>query len=593
MKKLFKFIFSLIFIIILLIGLPIGILYFMVADGTDDAPTSLYADSVVLDQEVADLFNRALADNQSYDFTFSEDELNVLIFAIIRDALNKDYYKAGCDTDACKNVQVIEIDDDIPVVGGRKVTLKHIYAEMKDDELSFYAPLNVMGIKTRLKLGLSVSEKDGVYTVKISKMGLGKINLASGLGKSIRGPLFSAMGFTAAEINDKLAEKNLPITFSDDDFSFTFAKSDLGAIISGLLIPDEDKPENKIIRELFSLLTAPEEGGLSFGFYEDPEIRFGMRIDLEPFAGDEEVFDAKLAAISAPFDIDSFIQNKTQTFLLANLTGGEMKVVFTDNEFNRLLYDKTNGYADFQYAMDFGGGSATFALAVKGIAIEILSPTQIKFNFLVEINGMKSIMVMTGRIESNATEDEITIYLDETLTIGTVQTASTFLFDIIGDNVGGFELMEYRPQDKAFVMTAEAFDAFMGIPGGETPLGVERMRFTTGELEVFVTVDDSALQSTIANATDMLNDLLEGEFLDPDAFTGQEETVVELSEVLENISQVLTDPEEELTEEHIDALIDIINQLDEDNQQILYGQIEDALTDNADLFDLYNSLFGK
>ena len=126
MKKLFKFIFSLIFIIILLIGLPIGILYFMVADGTDDAPTSLYADSVVLDQEVADLFNRALADNQSYDFTFSEDELNVLIFAIIRDALNKDYYKAGCDTDACKNVQVIEIDDDIPVVGGRKVTLKHL-----------------------------------------------------------------------------------------------------------------------------------------------------------------------------------------------------------------------------------------------------------------------------------------------------------------------------------------------------------------------------------------------------------------------------------------------------------------------------------
>ena len=52
----------------------------------------------------------------------------------------------------------------------------------------------------------------------------------------------------------------------------------------------------------------------------------------------------------------------------------------------------------------------------------------------------------------NATEDEITIYLDETLTIGTVQTASTFLFDIIGDNVGGFELMEYRPQDKAFVI---------------------------------------------------------------------------------------------------------------------------------------------
>jgi len=40
-------------------------------------------------------------------------------------------------------------------------------------------------------------------------------------------------------------------------------------------------------------------------------------------------------------------------------------------------------------------------------------------------------------------------------------------------------------------------------------------------------------------------------------------------------------------------LIEIINQLDEENQQELYNQIEDALLDNEDLLELYDLLFGN
>lgn len=76
------------------------------------------------------------------------------------------------------------------------------------------------------------------------------------------------------------------------------------------MLPDEDKPENTIIKELFALLTTPDEGGLSFGFYDDPEERFGMRLDMKPFAGDEETYDASLNAIKVPFDVDAFIKNK-------------------------------------------------------------------------------------------------------------------------------------------------------------------------------------------------------------------------------------------------------------------------------------------
>lgn len=81
--------------------------------------------------------------------------------------------------------------------------------------------------------------------------------------------------------------------------------------------------------------------------------------------------------------------------------------------------------------------------------------------------------------------------------------------------------------------------------------------------------------------------------MDPDAFTGQEEEIEELNAILDGINDILNNPEEELDEEDVDQLIEIINQLDEENQQELYNQIEDALLDNEDLLELYDLLFGN
>ena len=116
----------------------------------------------------------------------------------------------------------------------------------------------------------------------------------------------------------------------------------------------------------------------------------------------------------------------------------------------------------------------------------------------------------------------------------------------------------------------------MSVGGESTPLEAERLRFGTNVLEVFVKVDDPSLQETIENVTGMINDLLSGDFLHPDAFTGQEEEIEELNAILDDINDILNNPEEELDEEDVDQLIEIINQLDEENQQELYNQIEDA-----------------
>ncbi|MCK9536691.1 MAG: hypothetical protein M0R05_03810 [Bacilli bacterium] len=593
MKRLIKTIFWFLFIIIIIIVAPILYLYITISDSTDEAPIDLYNETITFDQEVTNLLNQALSDEKYYDFTLTENQINTLIFAIVRDSINKNYYNTGCSSDACKYIQVSTIDESAPIIGGKKVTLKHIYTKMTDQEMTLYAPINALGFKTNLNLGFEIKEAEGVYTIIIKRMGLGKLNLMKGIGKAIRRPILTALNFSDETVNTKLANKKLPITFKSEDFSFSFKKSDLGEIIVNLLSPDEEKPGNKIVKELFALLTIPEEGGLTFGFFPGDEVSFGAKINLEPFAADSAVFANLQASIKEPFDVNSFIKNKTQTFILNNLTGGEMKLVFTEGEFNRLLYDKTNGYEDFKYEIEFADGGAKFAIIVTGIVVEIESDQIIKFNFLVDINGLKSIMVLTGNIVPNVAEDEISIFLEETITIGTVHTSAGFMFDIIGDNIESFELMRYEAETRAFIITAETFNSFMGIGGEITPLTVERLKFTTGVLEVYVTVEDPTLAQTIDNVTDLLNDLLSGDFLDTDGFEGQDELVENLNNVLDDINQILNNPEGDLTPNETDQLIDIINQLSEENQQELYNQIEDSLSSSSELLDLYDLLFGK
>ncbi|MDD4077904.1 MAG: hypothetical protein PHT03_08030, partial [Bacilli bacterium] len=106
MKRLIKTIFWFLFIIIIIIVAPILYLYITISDSTDEAPIDLYNETITFDQEVTNLLNQALSDEKYYDFTLTENQINTLIFAIVRDSINKNYYNAGCSSEACKYIQV-------------------------------------------------------------------------------------------------------------------------------------------------------------------------------------------------------------------------------------------------------------------------------------------------------------------------------------------------------------------------------------------------------------------------------------------------------------------------------------------------------
>lgn len=593
MKKLFKFLIFFVIIVVLLIGIPLLYLYITIFDSTDEAPTALYNESVTVEGETAKFVQKALSNETDYYFTLSEDELNLLIFAYIRKNINTEYYNENCDLDSCKYIMTFSIPDGVPILGGKRLILKHAYAKMTGDDLTFYITTEVIGMKTHLNFAFEIEETDESYSFIITKAGLGGLNFMKGIGKLFKKPLFAALNFTESKLNSFFDEKGLPIKFNEENFSFSLKKIDTGTFISWLLFPDAEGLGNKVVGELFQALAVPENEILSLGFLKKDGINtFGARINMSPFIADETVYSSKLAAITVPFDSDNFIKNKTQTFLLDNILGGEMKLTFTENEFNRLLYDKTGGYVDFKYEIQFSD-DVKYGISLEGMYLRIVSDEEMEFSFLVDINGLKSVMGVTGHMTSNIGENEIRIILSEEAAVGTVVIPSDFLFEIIENNIDALLMMTFDPEDGAFIVSAQTFTEMMTIGGDATPLCVHKIKFAAGILKVYVTVSDPELQGIINDVTGLLEDLLAGNFLDGDAFSGQGDLIADLGETLDNISDILNSPDGELATEQIDDLIDIINELNEQNQQEFYNQIEDALATDEELQDLYNLLFGN
>lgn len=284
MKKLFKFIFGLVLFVVLLIVVPLTILYFTISDKIDDAPVELYNESISLNSEVAKLIDRSLdtTDDNVY-LALDEDTLDLILFAIIRESVNPNYYNDECTTDSCKYIENIELPEDVPLLGGKKVLVKHAYSKISEKNINAYVTLDILGfIKSKLNIGFEFKEASGVYTIEINKLGLGKLNLMSGFGKMILNPVLNGAGLSEEKINQKIKEKNIPVNFISKDFSFTFKKEDLGDVLKGLLTKQDTGSESKIIGEFVSILTSSDNDLLNLGIYNvDNKNLFGIKLNLK------------------------------------------------------------------------------------------------------------------------------------------------------------------------------------------------------------------------------------------------------------------------------------------------------------------------
>ncbi len=592
MRKFLKLILIFIITLILLIGIPLTSLYFIISDDTDKAPTELYNNEITLAGEADNLFSRFLINREgSFYLTLSEDDLNRLIFAVLRE-INPDYY-SGCADDACKYVQGTEIHQEVPIIGGKSINLHHGYTEIKDQNINFYFTINAPYLNTNLNFSFEPKEEAGKYTLLLTKLGLGRLNLLSGVGKLISDPLLSALGVTEEKVNKAIDDLGLPIDFNMEDFSFSFYKEDLGQMFMKTV--GEEKVESKLLNEFINILTSSKNQILSFGFFEiEDKDYFGFRFNLNEIKTDSET-SSRLAKLrdtaSTGFDINNFVTNKTQTFIIGSLSpDSEKSLSFTNTDFNRIIYDKTAGYADFKYSLV----NADNNFEITGIFFDF-RPDKLNLDFVVNINGIEVLIQIIGNIESGSDESELYITLSQEMMIGGISASSEFLLEMLG-SFDSLEVVEYDRETATFKISAETFRKFMEVGGPDTPLNVEKVKAVNGGIEVIVDYTDPSLDTMVENARKAVEEMLSDNFLDESSFDKsdpeQEALIEDLKETLGGISTILSDPEAELTNEDTGNLIEIINQLSAENQQILLNQITEN-AESSDLESLYNQLFGN
>lgn len=230
---------------------------------------------------------------------------------------------------------------------------------------------------------------------------------------------------------------------------------------------------------------------------------------------------------------------------------------------------------------------------MTGVFVEF-SQDAVDFQFVVEINGVEVLIIVSGAVENNEGESELTISLDEEMSIGGINAKSEFLLELLSSlNIAA---IGYDSESGEFKINVETFKELMGVGGPETPLEIEKIKAASGGIEVYVQYTDPELASQISQARKDVEELLKTDFVDESQFdtsdSEQAELVQELLDSLNEISETLNDPEAELDSETTDNLIAIVNGLSDENQQILLDQISEN-ANSSDLENLYKLLFGN
>ncbi|MDY0063784.1 MAG: hypothetical protein RBS25_01695 [Bacilli bacterium] len=599
MKGLFKFLFGVLIFLVITVGIPVGVSYYYLVDNTDESPTDLYTSSVTFESELTDLMERGFdLDGKEYiDLTFTEDQINQLIFALIK-RNNPDFDPNSTDV----NVKYIKREViDLPVLGETELLIKNIYATIVDDELGIFVTMEAGGIKTRAKLITSYSEDDDFYYIRIENLGLGKANMLSGLSNTILNFALEQMNYNEADIDAYFAEQGLPFSIDLDTFSIKVDKEALSQLLNQLINPDDMDPssEKDSLSELLSVLTAKENDMVDFGVFDE---KFGLRFDLNKFQVDSSI--TTLDPAVTQFDENTFIQNKIQNYIISNLVPtADSKMTFTNLEFNQIVYDQSSGYQAFLMSIPVPNSTSTIDFQVLGILLDF-NPTNVVIRVNINLNGLVTSIKLTGQITQNDHATVIVI-IDEVITLGEdiAETTADYLsanasliLDLIGDNLGSMGMIQYNSATRSLVFDSASFTQLMAVDGTNvSPLTVHKLKIVDNALEAYAYIDPlSPIYLQLTTVTNTINTVLaNNDFTVDDFDTTDTEQAQVVNELLTTLDDVATNiGGGTLEEEDTDALIETFNQLSPENQAAFLAEIETEAND-PDLLALYDSLFGR
>jgi len=571
---LFRFIFN----IIIFVAAVVGLVAFLFYDGVNETPVALYTDDVVIETEVLSSVYQgldALGTQNKVEVAFTEDQINRLIYFMIRDSMNPNYAPGpDCVSAACANVETI-------------------------------SPMEIAGFKTRAHFAVNLVTVGTNIELRFDSIGIGKIKLDSGIGKSLMQPIMQMTGVNVDDINDMFEEKNLPIELDLPNLKLVFKQEDLPDVM-GTLLPSGD---DDLVGTFLNVLIENSSVELAFVGSETPgQGKLSLAIDLETLSLEEGNKDIP-SYLGTPFDQTAFVTNQTQALLLSTLIGNP-RFIFLQSDFNKMIYEATNGFADFGTTIELPDSEQEFSFALDAIWFE-MSATNFIIVAQIDINGfITRFRIVTDVVDNNSQlvklviQDQLDIGYDPGELAGEYATApSAFLINMIGPSIEEMNVMGYDPVLNAFILDTAAFNEMLNLGGTSTvPISAQSISIKDGRIEIEISSTDSALSDALDTLTGLVETVL-GDFdtvlndnIDLFDTTGdQADAVSAVSESIETIAAILNNPEQTLSEEEIEDLLNNINELTPENQavvaELLAGEL-DGLED-GELDGLYGLLFGS
>ena len=604
MRKLIKFILIFLLVIVLIVvGIVAGV-YISLTNKTDDTPTTIYSADASKENVISAVLSEGFnLNNKKYiDITLNENELNLLLFCIIREKINDKYLplpKNEADYSDEKNyIWASKLENSIPVVGGKGIIIKSAYAKIDGEQLKLFMPALIGTKASCVELYLSFEEDNESFYLKIDTLKIGRVNYASkGTKKLLK--IANKMGLSDEMIEEKISGEDLKFDVSLENLKIGVTKDSLSKFLNKLITDNVNSEESTraTLVALADMITSKENDILDLGIFND---RFGIRCDLTKADVDEEqlILNTKYTS----FDEDLYITSITQSFAIANIGATNPKITISEDDFNAMIYAKSNGYHDFKADFPIPNTEASISIAITGIDID-LDSENIIIDIILNLNGLKTVIELAGRVSGNNTS-KIIIALDDEISIGKgkseatasyISASSDFIKVILAEKIDQIEMMEYDKNTNSLVLNADNFNEMLSVTGGSAlPLAVKSLALTDSGLDVYVTVTNPIVAASLEVVTDAVSNFLESSTLTSADFNTTDPKQAEaVSNVLEMISSTGTAiTSGTVNEEKTGQLIEAIQELSDENKQALYESVEESMS-TSDLESLYNSLFGK
>ena len=605
MRKLFKFIIILVLIIVLIaVGTVIGF-YVSLANDTDDTPTTIYR----ADADKSEVISAVLSDgfdlhSKNYiDITLDEDQLNLLLFCIVREKINENYLplpKSEADYNDQKNyIWASTLEKSVPLVGGKGVIVKSVYSKIDNEQLMLFMPA-IIGNKTScIELYLSFEETEEEFFIKIDTLKVGKINYAGSGAKKIIN-IASKMGLSEKNLEEKLSTEQLKVDVDLKNLKIGVSKDSLSAFLTKVITDNVESEETTkaTLVSLADMITSKENDILDLGVFGN---RFGVRCDLAKadVDADQLVLNPEY---SDEFDYDLYITSITQSLAISSIASTDRKITISETDFNALIFAKSGGYASYMAEFEIPNTDASIKLMITGIDVD-LAAERVIINVILDLNGLKTLITLGGNVSGNNTS-QIAIKLDDTIKIGEglseetksyIVASSDFIKVILAEKISESEMMEYDSETNSLLISADNFNEMLKVEGGgNLPMHVDRLCLTEDSLDVYVTITNPIVAASLDVVSHAVSNYLENSDLDEDDF---DTTDPEQAEAVNNVLNQINNSSEaisagNLTEEDTTNLIEAIQSLSDENKQVLFESIEDSML-TPDLFNLYDSLFGK